>query len=186
MIKKLKFESVNIGSSNYNRVKKLYYEAFPKHERFPLWFLLLRSRKKGIDFFAIFDKNIFIGFCYLVTKKDLTYVLYLAIDKAKRGEGYGSHSLNAIRSFKEKNRIFLDIESPMKSSDNYKQRLKRKKFYFKNGYELAEFKIIEMGETFEILSYGVKKVKKAEYFNILKSFFSPFFTPFLKYFVKFV
>ncbi|RRJ64635.1 N-acetyltransferase [Paenibacillus oralis] len=113
----------------YEQIKELIIS-----ERFPMWFLLWKARSNFADFLALYDDDRFVGVTYLVTSRDLTFVMYLAIDGEIRSKGYGKKALETIQSQHPGNRIILNIEAIEESADNYEQRVKRKFFYTKNGF----------------------------------------------------
>lgn len=74
----------------YKYLKQLYRKAFPKAERLPWFFLMKRAQKQFIEFIAFYDDDNFVGFAYNITRNDLTYIFYLAVDAKYRGQGFGS------------------------------------------------------------------------------------------------
>lgn len=93
----LRVESVFDNRKEIKKVKELYEGSFPKNERIPINLLLRKAKKDFIEFLVIYDNDVFVGFTYLITREDLTYVLYIAIDNKIRSKGYGS-----LRSLKLK------------------------------------------------------------------------------------
>jgi GNAT superfamily N-acetyltransferase len=166
-------------SGELNIIKNLYHRAFPKNERIPFWFLLWRARRNNIDFIAIFDNEVFIGFTYLIHNKDITFVLYLAICESFRSKGYGSKILELLKCRAPCNRIILCIESPYVKSGNQHQREKREVFYLRNGFLQAHLNVLECGETYEVLTSN-GEIKMKEYLNLLKSFIGRFLYTFFK------
>jgi GNAT superfamily N-acetyltransferase len=63
----------------------------------------------------------------------MTFVLYLATDESIRSKGYGSKMLKWIVE-NARRTVVLNIETVEKAYENYEQRLKRQKFYIKNGF----------------------------------------------------
>lgn len=122
-------------------VKELYLSAFPAYERYPFWLLDFKSRKKNTDFYVVYDDNEYIGLLYLTYYKDLVYVFYLAIDPSQQSKGYGSKILQHLKDIYNDKRLFLNIEKVDPSADNYEQRVKRKRFYEKNGFKNTDFEI---------------------------------------------
>ncbi|MGN0308556.1 MAG: anaerobic sulfite reductase subunit AsrA [Lachnospiraceae bacterium] len=120
---------------NKEEVIKLYNEAFPKDERIPIWLLKILVRKNKAKFYGIYDNEKFVGLVYNIFYKDIVFVFYLAIDKGNRGQGYGTKVLDSIKQKYKNSRIILCIEPVDENSDNYEQRVKRKNFYLKNGFE---------------------------------------------------
>ena len=139
------------SSSEIPKIKELLYSLFPENELLPFWFLLCRAKNKDIDFLALYDGDIFVGFTYLVTNDTLTFVLYLAIDGQIQSKGYGSKALDAIKALRPKNRIILNIEAVESAASNYEQRKKRKAFYEKNGFKNASMALLDKKERYEVL-----------------------------------
>ena len=125
-------------------------------------------KRACIDFLAFYDNDIFCGFTYLITNKNTTFILYLAIDNNIRSKGYGSQILNWITNNKQNN-IVLNIESVSDKYDNYKERLSRQKFYLKNGFIDTKYKLIDKDDVYDVLHKG-DKFAKSEYEALLRNF----------------
>ena len=65
-------------------------------------------------------------------------------------------------------RLFLNIEKVERSADNYEQRVKRKRFYEKNGFINTDFEIEGKDIVYEIL-YSGGEVYEDEYYAVFKS-----------------
>lgn len=135
-------------------IKKLYLSAFPKEERAPFFFLKSRAGKGGGEMLAVKEKDEFIGFVYIVRNKELVYLFYFAIAECKRGMGYGSRVLSAIREKYPDKRIFLAREQLDKASPNYAQRVSRREFYMKNGFEDIPCLLKEASVIYDTMSIG--------------------------------
>lgn len=173
MAKAIKLKKIKFFGQDYQEVKKLYKKSFPKYERINLTFLTIRSLKNEVEFLAIYDEDKLIGFTYLLSQKDLTLILYLAIKTDFQGQGYGSKFLAKLKEYKQNQRLILEIEVPKKEAANYQQRLRRKDFYLKNNFKFSGLIAQEKGEEFEILSLAGKKVSINQYLAILKKLFTP-------------
>ncbi len=174
----IKAVEINNKFKDLDKFKKLYIEAFVSYERMPISFLLRKAKKKNVDFLALYDDDIFIGFVYLINNEDITYVLYLAIDCSIRGKGYGSASLSLIRKLKPNNRIILNIQLLDESSSNYEERVLREKFYIKNGYKKIALKIYAGNKYIQTMLIGETMlagecINKEEYEAVLKCY-APF------------
>lgn len=154
-------------------IKKLYKYAFPANERVPFWLLKRLAKKENADFFGIYDKQNFIGLVYIINYKDIVFIFYLAIDENLRGQGYGTKVLSAIKEKYDNHRIVLNIEEIDSKSSNNEQRLKRKKFYQKNGFIDLNYKIREAGVMYETLCYSKNNatVDKEEYMEMMRNYF---------------
>ena len=79
-----------VDAKRYKKqVKDLYREAFPKDEQAPLLFLFFKSGNGRDSFYAVVDKEKFVGLVYTVQIEKLVYVFYLAVKAEERGQGYG-------------------------------------------------------------------------------------------------
>ncbi|OAB25498.1 hypothetical protein PMSD_27480 [Paenibacillus macquariensis subsp. defensor] len=176
----LRMELITINFKEMYEIEELYKKSFPENERIPIWFLLWRSKKEFIDYIAFYDDEVFVGYAYLITIKNLTFILYLAISSEVRSQGHGTAVLSKIKEYYADNRIILNIEAIDEAANNFEQRLKRKKFYLRNGYRNASFNIIEYGHLYEVLVHG-SDVTIEEYRILFKKFtgsvISLFFKP---------
>lgn len=143
------------------KTKSLYYHSFPKNERrsFPE---LLENRFGGTEIFCFYDEDIFVGMACLLNSHNISHIIYLAVDDALRGHGYGSRALELIHSSKPGNKIMVDIEMPDEQSENAEQRIMRKKFYIKAGYKEMPIRYKWRNENYEILSFG-GQISEEEY-----------------------
>ena len=129
--------------------------------------------KYSAEFYSIYDNKKFAGIIYNIYYKDIVLVFYFAINKEARGQGYGSKVLEFLKQKYNEHRIILSIEPVDKNSDNYRQRIKRKEFYIKNGFKEANFTIKEKNIIYEMLYYNKndKKVSSQEYHELIQNYF---------------
>ncbi|MGK7377285.1 GNAT family N-acetyltransferase [Planococcus sp. 1R117A] len=165
----LKLEPLTKNSNEFAKVTELYDGSFPKNERIPMNLLLWKAKKDFVDFLVIYDEEIFVGFTYLITREDLTYVLYIAIDSRVRSKGYGGQALAEIKKKYPDNRIVLNIEVVDESASNYEQRVTRRKFYTRNGYEGSAYLYQDRWGLYEVMING-GKVDAEEFHALLKRF----------------
>jgi len=150
----LEARQVQKGSPDVGNVKSLMNSVFPKMEQIPMYFLLSRTKEEFIDFLAYYDDNKFVGFAYLITDNDLTFIQYIAVDSTLHSKGYGSTILNQIKAQYPNNRIALNLETLDENAKNSEQRVKRRAFYAKNGYEDAGIITHVRGHTLDTLILG--------------------------------
>lgn len=165
----LRVESIIKNPREIDNVKELYYGSFPKNERMPMNLLMWKAKRNFVDFLVIYDEGRYVGFTYLITHKYLTYVLYIAIDSSARSKGYGGHALAKIKEKYPNNRIILNIEVIDETASNYEQRVTRRKFYIRNGYESSTFLYRDRWGLYEVMIHG-GKVNKEEFYALLKNF----------------
>ena len=115
------------------------------------------------------------GLAYFVRYQDIIYLFYLAIDESKQGKGYGSALLTAVRRHFIGKRVILNIEALDDQAPNYEERVKRKRFYEKNGFHGMGYTVKELGIVYEMLGMG-ENVSKNEYIALMRSIIGRFST----------
>ena len=173
---------------DYKSVKKLFFEAFPIHERYPLFYLIWKSKSENIKFYCMYDGELWIGFNYLLFYKDLIFVQYIAIDSNIRSKGYGGKVIEKIKEIYPEYRIALGIEQLNKEAKNNELRIRRKNFYLKNGFIDSGYYVKQKPVPFELLFYGkyieieeVLETIKVMTGKLLWKIASPYFRKLIKY-----
>lgn len=143
------------------KTKKLYNSAFPKNER-RSFSELVKKRLGGTEVFCFYDEETFVGMACLLNSPTISHIIYLAVEESLRGRGYGSKALELIHRSKSGRKIMVDIEVENENAENAEQRIMRKKFYLKAGYEETPVKYEWRQENYEILSFG-GQISEEEY-----------------------
>lgn len=78
-------------------MKKIYLEAFPKSERKPFGMMKYRARQGTMELFVIKEEKRPVGLAITVLYQDLVLLDYFAIDRAVRGQAYGSRALQLLK-----------------------------------------------------------------------------------------
>ena len=178
--------------------KEIYEEAFPETERVPLFLLKRAAKTPRADCFAFFEeaddprdrkyensvekekrgrtgKRKAVGIAYFSHGKDFTYLFFLAVHKDARGKHYGSQILQIARELFPNRRICLNIEELDENAADFSLRVRRKRFYQRNGFVPCGYKVIENKVVFEMLSYG-GEVLYEEYRDMTDSCFGLLFS----------
>ncbi|MCL2630613.1 MAG: GNAT family N-acetyltransferase [Firmicutes bacterium] len=150
----LEVKTVTKRLKEFPLIKKMLKTDFPPAEQAPRVILMNKAKKSYTDFLAYYDNGIFVGFTYLITNKDITYLLYFAVCEDLRSKGYGAVILNYLHEKFKHNRIFLNIEEVKDGAPNPEQRIRRRNFYIKHGYESFNSFMSVRGESYEVLTYG--------------------------------
>lgn len=150
-------------------IKRLYTLAFPRGERKPFWLVRRKGAKGQADILAI-EENGFAGFAVNLPYKDMVMINYFAIDPGIQSKGLGSRSLQKICEMYDGRRLLLEIERPDESAPNNAQRLRRKKFYLKNGWDDANIHVRVFGVDMELMTYKCS-VTYDEYAELYKNVF---------------
>lgn len=166
---KITFKRVKSGNPDIGKLKQLYMRAFPADERAPFLLLLIRTRRRNIDFWSLYHNDEWAGLLYVINERDLSYVFYLALTENMREKGIGSAVLQAAHMHYKGKRLFLAIEQLDKSADNYSDRVRRRSFYIRNGFNATGRKLQEGKVVYEILGCGGDVLPK-EYRSMMKKF----------------
>lgn len=155
-------------SGEYKILKELYLEAFPDEERAPFFLIMSKAKRGRAEMLTAYDGNEFVGFVYMVCYRDMAYLFYLAVDKNKRGMGYGGKIVEAVKSRYKGRRIFLARERIEKSAENYKQRVSRRNFYIRCGFRDLPCYIKEASVIYAVMGIG-GRISADEYDKLITS-----------------
>ena len=146
----LKMNILDKNHPDINNVLLLYYSAFPKNELID--FNAFYSPRFKSDVISIYDNNQFVGFAVILTKNNISNIMYFAIEPNLRGKGYGTQSLKQISEYYKNNKIILDVEDPFECNNERERekRLKRIYFYTRAGFKLTNIKY-EWGNEFYVI-----------------------------------
>ena len=156
-----------ITASDIPQAKQLFLTAFPPEERPPFWLFKRKSYLPCSDWLSIIHDDTWIGFFYLITNEDIAYLFFFAIQDEFRGKGYGSLALTELKKRYSGKRLFLAIEPPDDPCENHDQRIKRKAFYIRNGFEDLSQKVQEGNVVYDLLGIG-GKILAREYESLVK------------------
>lgn len=175
---KITLRAVRKGSHDYEQVRKLYRRSFPLAERAPFAQLMHWADGRRAQMYALYDESDrydrkWIGLAYFVRYRDMLYLFYLAIDENSQGKGYGSALLAAVRRHFAGRRVILNIEEVTDIAPNYEERIKRKRFYEKNGFHEMGYTVKELGVVYEMLGMG-ETVTRKEYIALMRSLIGRF------------
>ncbi len=100
---------------------------------------------------------------YSYKYQDLVFILYLAVSKEFNSKGYESMILDSIKENNKGCNFVLNVELLDENSSNFKERERRYRFYFKNGFKKTNL-IFKDELSYEVLSTSedldTKKFKK--------------------------
>ena len=139
------------------KLHKIYFRDFPESERMPYYMIKKYYKNKKIKILALKDerRNI-VAYSMITEHNGYILLLYLAVLKDKRKNGYGSLLLNMLKEkLKNKNMIIIEIESldsSLKLNEEEKIiRQKRRSFYIKNEYLSTNVDVLLYDCKMEIL-----------------------------------
>lgn len=147
----LRVEKVGFWSRDLLAINSLYNEAFPRSEQVAMPILLAQAKRSSADFFAFYDGETLAGMTYLVYGDGIVYVFYLAINPQVRSSGYGSAILDWVKEHNPSRQTVLEIETVGVGYDNDEQRVRRQRFYFKNGFRDTGYRMTEGSDVYDVL-----------------------------------
>lgn len=155
------------SASDLPKIRALYREAFPIEERAPFALLCRRAKQGRGTLLVAVDRGVFCGFFYVLDDDELAYVFYFAVAKEERGRGRGSEMLTLLRRYYSGKRLFLALEAPDEAASNAEQRLRRWRFYERNGFVQLPGHIKEGSVVFEVMGIG-GRVYAEEYARLVR------------------
>lgn len=109
-------------------------EAFPPSEYMPVEEIFYFAQNTNSDVLGIYDHRHLVGFILFLKNAECGYIFFLAIDQSARSKGYGGEALKALAAAYPELQIILDFEEINENAENLDQRIRRKKFYLRNGF----------------------------------------------------
>ncbi len=154
-----------VERGQWPQVKELYQTAFPKAERKPFWMVRNAVRRGKVQLLTVAEDNGLAGFIAVIPYGDMLMVDYLAVAESQRGRGTGSAILQELEQRCPGKRIVLLIERPEEGAVNQSQRLARRRFYLKNGFDATGLFMRGVSGAMEILSRG-GRITAGEYMSL--------------------
>ena len=141
--------TIEPSSPYLERIREINTEAFPIEERMRVEEMYNWNGKSEV--LGFFKHEELIGFTLILMNEAVVFMVLLAIDRQYRGRGYGSKVLAAIKNQFPDRQIVLDYEEVTEHSENYAQRISRKQFYLRNGFQETGRYTILSGDRYEIV-----------------------------------
>ena len=155
----MRYKSYSVcDSQGKSQIKEIYQTSFPKSEKFPFWILKQCNKENNVRLDAIIDHDTdkIIGMRFLISYDDITYLMYVAIDKEYRNKGFGSLVLRDLILRQADTAILLCIERPSMKIEDIRTR--RKDFYLRNGFCETGCFIEDSGVEYEFLLSSKERV----------------------------
>ena len=107
----MKLLDIDKDSKYLDKIHEIYFESFPENERVSFENIVNREFPNS-RLLGFVDKDKLVGFSYVSVSDEFVYIVYLAIDKEYRFQGYGTTALSEIdKMFKDKTKV-LSVEKP--------------------------------------------------------------------------
>lgn len=165
-------ELLNVQGSQWEEVREIYLEAFPKRERKPFGMLKRGAARGKLEVLAAVEEHQLLGFTVLIPYNETVMVDYLAVSGAVRSHGTGSRILQAVLERFAGQRVMLLIEALDPQAENYAQRQARRRFYLKNNFTSSGVFPDGKSGKMELLNAG-GTVSSAEYVAMMRYALGP-------------
>ena len=173
---------LQIQKEQWEEVKEIYLEAFPKRERKPFSSLRRGVRRGKVQLLTAVEGDQVLGFTAVIPYESMVMVDYLAVSGKIRSRGTGSEILQEVcRIFADKKIVLLGlpviltvtfvivllIEKEDARAENCQQRIARRRFYVKNGFASSGIFTDGQSGAMEIMTSG-GSVTPGEYLRLQK------------------
>lgn len=148
----LRPEPIERPGKSWTLTENLIKSAFPPDEQEPMTLLTELAQDPMVNFWAYYDGEDYCGMCYVVESPRILFVLYLAVPDELRSKGYGAAILDDVRARFGGKDIVLHVEDPDKNEQKREQRIRRIKFYERNGFSDTGWRIDNKDDCFFLIS----------------------------------
>ncbi len=169
-------KKVRPGMSGILKIRRLVLRTFPGNERPPFNLLLMRTKLPDAEFLAFYEKGELCGITVTVQNDEAVLLSYLAVCEEKRSQGVGTELVKYIKKRGAGKQIIADIEALDPHAANIGDRVRRKRFYIRNGFEELHAGFAYGGTDYELLCSGggfdENKLRRL-YLQMSMGFFDP-------------
>ncbi|MGN1227819.1 MAG: GNAT family N-acetyltransferase [Christensenellales bacterium] len=132
-------------------VDEIYNNSFPECERYIPMQEMVELNDTEMHC-LVDDDNKVHGFMYTILNDKSVFILYLAVKEEDRSKGYGGQMMKwCLHNYKDRN-VFLNIDELSEQKEDFDIRLRRLKFYERNGLFLTDVMSQDEDENFHVLS----------------------------------
>ena len=137
-------------SADISLAEKVNNEAFPDNERVEISDLFEFGKDGKMELLGIYDGGEFCGFFVMRKPERIAYIAYFAVCREKRSHGIGGRALKLLSERYPDRQIVVDFEAPDESCTENAVRLRRREFYYRNGFYPTGWFQFYMQTEFEI------------------------------------
>ena len=144
------FRKLDKNSVDIPKLENLNNQSFPDNERIEIDDMFSFSEKSGREVLGIYTNDKFSGFIITIKYGKCVYICYFAVCPEKRSQGIGGQALKMLKEYYPDCQIVVDFEAPDENADNNQQRIRRRNFYYRNGFFETGYYQFYMNTEFEI------------------------------------
>ena len=154
--------------NNCEDVKILYEESFPPEEKVN-FYDFFSGVFSNFQLYALYKAKALVGIFHFKDAKNFVHLNYLAVKSKYQNQGFGSKIISWLKKeFKNKS-IVVDIEELDNSAANFENRIRRKRFYKKNGFVDGKHTFDWEGTFMTYMHYG--PIDDEEFMNYIQKVF---------------
>lgn len=162
----------NNSDERIGDIHALYVSAFPPDERMPFERVLQKCEAGVMRLLSVEGEDgELLGFVNITLCYDALALNYFAILPERRGRGYGTEVVSALKKRYPDRSIVIDIEDDSVECDNLEQRRRRRSFYERLGFSSMPYHLKIFGVPSIIMSSG-RTYSFEEYCEIFSFVFS--------------
>ncbi|HPY83782.1 GNAT family N-acetyltransferase [Ruminococcus sp. XPD3002] len=150
----MELKIITPSSADAEAMDVLNRQAFPDNERLDTDDLFLYAKEGELEILGIYTEEGFSGFLIMRPFEKIAYIAYFAVCPEKRCKGIGGKALAALREYYPERQIVVDFEALDADSPNNPQRIRRREFYYRNGFYPTGWYQFYMETEFEIACSG--------------------------------
>lgn len=172
------FKKLERNSADIPQLEKLNNQAFPENERIDTDDMFCFPEESGREVLGIYTDDEFSGFIITIKFRKCVYICYFAVCPKKRSRGIGGKALKMLKEYYPEFQIVVDFEALDENSGNNPQRIRRRNFYYRNGFFATGYYQYYMETEFEI-ACSEPVFNKAEFENLISEIhkIAPDFNP---------
>lgn len=144
------FVRVDDAFPDWESLDLLNRAAFPPDEYLAMETQLALVRKGEFVIWAAYTEGKFAGFATLRFYQHLVYLCYLAVEESRRSKGIGSQILQKLREVEAARQIIVEMELIDAHAANNNDRIRRKAFYLRNGFDETGWGVRYFGVSYEL------------------------------------
>ena len=147
----MELKRLTLQDPDCDLARALNREAFPENERVEIDRLFADPAEHSLVLLGVYRAGRFAGFCVVRESEKFAYLAYFAIAPECRSQGVGSAALALLREHYAGRQIVVECEASDEKAPNQQQRLRRRAFYLRCGYQETGWFMYYMQTEFELL-----------------------------------
>lgn len=155
--------------AGFNEVERLQISAFPPEESYPMDQILELVRRDNVEYKSFWEGEDLCGLMLYAAVDTMAYLFYLAVGEAVRSRGFGTQLLAWLAGECAGRAVVANIEVVGTGAANEEQRVRRLAFYTRNGYALADCRLLDDSGLYDIVTTSPGDFDWEEYLELIGS-----------------